>query len=323
MVYPRDLVSTRLFNKNEAFKVFQDLDNEKIVDVIFECPECSFNGPLSENKEVCSNCGYSYALRKESSVYISVPGILQDKDKKLLEASLTNGQDANKLAHMWFELGGLPYLLIDLVSSQTLQKDMGAVPYSDYLELFREFLKYDVLSQVNQYFILGEIGDAVKIAFHQPEELFKALVILGEKLSVIDYFKDFNKPDSVNFFPRYTASGSILPIPKDTRSGKEINPKDIIVTTLNGSIDINSPKLTELFRLDSGLSFKKTAFEKHSVAAFIFKPLLEKLNIDNYVTKPKKTIKGDIVSAQDEYSVFLFNEKGFELSDDPDQWVVD
>lgn len=96
-----------------------------------------------------------------------------------------------------------------------------------------------------------------------------------------------------------------------------INPRDVIVYTLNGAIDLNSPKLTQLFRIDAGLSFKKEIYENSCLAAFIFRPLLDKLKLTNVKTESKETQKSGKISGRDDYAVLLFNKDGYKISKDP------
>ena len=97
-------------------------------------------------------------------------------------------------------------------------------------------------------------------------------------------------------FPKFSGIVDTLPLPS-TSSGF-LSPKNIIVVTLNGSIDFNSKALTGLFRLDSGAKVNKSlAFKKHNTSLwmgenFIKETEYQKLNtVDIEVGKHNKITK--------------------------------
>lgn len=267
--------------ENYAEKIFRLLIETSVLDLeIFECHECGAKITLSNN---CPECNIDI---DNSGFYVNIDGLVDENSTKLIQSKYFESKKAEIIAREWDEKKYLSYVLIDLVDSEKVQEVLHDQNYAIFLEEIRNILKYHALSQLSgEYLILGEIGDCTKIAFTQKDD-------------VITFFKNFSKEldnritkskiiqtylEQLEYFPKFSGIVDTLPLPSTT-SGF-LSPKNIIVVTLNGSIDFNSKALTGLFRLDSGAKVDKgLAFQNHNTSLWMGENFIKETKYQNLST---------------------------------------
>lgn len=268
--------------ENYAEKIFRLLIETSVLDLeIFECHECGAKiTSLSNN---CSECNIEI---DNSNFYVNIDGLVDQNSTKLIQSKYFESKKAEIIAREWDEKKYLSYVLIDLVDSEKVQEILHDQDYAIFLEEIRNIIKYHALSRLSgEYLILGEIGDCTKIAFTQKDD-------------VITFFKNFSKEldnkiskskiiqtylKQLEHFPKFSGIVDTLPLPS-TSSGF-LSPKNIIVVTLNGSIDFNSKALTGLFRLDSGAKVNKNlAFQKHNASLWMGENFIKETEYQNLNT---------------------------------------
>ena len=255
-------IATRLSKK--IFIALVENDVLKIETV--KCSHCSEE--LHTITTTCPNCSEKIDI---NIFYAIIDAIVDTEQFNLIQAKNVEIKKANAIVRAWDKNKYLPYVLIDLVDSENVQKVLGDQDYKIFFDEIRDIVKYYSLSSINgSYIILGEIGDCIKIAF-------------TKKTDVITFFSNFSKElenrikssevikkhvSSLPYFPKFSGIVDLLDLPS-TDIGF-ISPKSIISITLDGSIDFNSKSLTELFRLDGGTKVdNELAFENANVSLWM------------------------------------------------------
>lgn len=270
-----------------SYHIIKSLILNEIVEGRFDCPSCDSTFALKELLEnnfnnKCPECGHD--IHSFNELFIKIYGNIpfQDYEKltfiQIIEMKIIN------LAKSWRENGFITYFLLDLVNSESIQKE-NEREYNTFLSNFRDFWLKRVLSQSkSNCFFIGEIGDAYKILFQDVQDAFNIVRIFSKELTAFDTFK-FN---GINLkfpnFPKFKIVIDCIDIPTD-KQGKSIDPGEIFIKTANRTYDINSAGITQLYRAEARLKdFKEEYYrnwEIYDIGLWLMSSAFKKL--ENHV----------------------------------------
>jgi hypothetical protein len=237
------------------------------------CPHCGVSITSLPANGRCNNCGND--LNIQEFISVTFDGSLDmDSQIRLSKFAATN-RAAKRLADAWKRNGYIYYLILDLVSSQSVQTQLHDDGYHSFQEIIRKIAKYKVLSHIKGACLsFGEIGDMHKMAFEKSEDAIEAVRLLSKNLP--ERSKDINSEIP---FPCYSGSISILELPIND-SGNYHDPSDLISTTINGVPDINSIALTNIFRYYYEIKTDYNIYkQKCDISLWLFDPVIEGKNV--------------------------------------------
>jgi len=312
-----------------SFKILNDMADKGVIerDEIL-CPSCGQK--LEFNDIIDSQCYECEAiLELPEMVSFSIDGVLTEQEVKILSRNAFERNKAEAIADYWERNGQITYLLTDLVNSQKIQAQ-GDDEYSNFLKTLRMIWKYKILSQMDETFlILGEIGDAYKIAFTNVEDAFKAIKLFAIEIEENAELNDFPSiKKKINFFPKFTAVLDNLPRPTDSK-GQIFSPKDVISVTLNGVYDFSTARLTDLFRLESASAIYYNNYELYDVSLWVFFNALEELKelhekkIEDKNLAPISAKKKGAIVSKGKAALFFLKGMKLEIASNPQELLSD
>ena len=144
------------------------------------CPHCGTLVTSIPDHGLC-HCGRDLDLQE--SISVTLAGSLGEKGQTILGQHAATNRAAKKLADAWRRNGYIYYLILDLVSSQSIQDQLGDGGYNAFQKKIRDIAKYKVLSHVMGAFLsFGENGDMHKMGFEKLEEAIKSVCLLSKNL---------------------------------------------------------------------------------------------------------------------------------------------
>lgn len=284
---------------DSAYSIIYDLHQYGIIEIEeVVCSSCDNLIPVNEiENDICPECESLTSFKEK--IHFKIEGILDYEAKQHLKRKDLISRKAERLSDIWEENGFITYLIIDLVNSQKIQAQ-GDNEYNRFLELLREILTFKVLSQIKgEYFSLGEIGDAHKLAFTDPSDAIRAIEEFSKSIYMNEVFQTFTSINKrINLFPKFTAVVDILDKPIDNR-GIVYSPKQVITTTLSGALDLNTIKLTRLFRLDAAVGSDLEALHECDITVWAFSDFLDRIDYEynSELLKPIMAKKDDSIVA--------------------------
>lgn len=236
-----------------------------------ECPKCGKY--LEDITFHCDNCNEE--LDETELLIIKQKGCETVDNQKEKREKYIKELQCKKLINKWIENKEIYYLLLDISKSEKLQRS-GDETYNTVLHRIREIIeKYAIGNLTSSYLLLGEVGDCFKIAFTTKKDLMSFMKIYVKHHMELkkEYIRKTGIQDDVT--PYVNVVVGIVPLP--TENGTPIAPEKVISITMSGSIDINSVKLTELFRKDSSvhLDYEKAFSDNNYVCLWGFDGLLK------------------------------------------------
>lgn len=225
---------------------------------VAHCPHCEelldLRASRLDEDLSCPACEELVALA-ELPAYKVLAGVDLMAHRLQLEQSVYE-LDARSLAAIWEQQGRIAYLNADLVSSERVQR--GHSPeYNDFLEIVNRWVWTAALSPVSgNYLILGEIGDALKVAFKTVEQAYSTAMRFL-KLLQANHAGVNDQPwfsDEAGSTPRFTITIGVIPLP--SRDGTPCNVNKLLKRTLDNSWDINEELVTRLHRISAFASPK-------------------------------------------------------------------
>lgn len=249
------------------------LSSEGIVNLdAFPCPHCGSTITDIPDDGLCC-CGNDLNLQESISVILD--GSLGKESQIHLSQYAATNRAAKRLAEAWKQKGYIYYLILDLVSSQSVQDQLYDDGYHSFQEIIRKIAKYKVLSHIKGAFLsFGENGDMHKMGFEKSEDAIEAVRLLSKNLP--ERSKNINPKTP---FPCYSGSISKLELPINA-NGHLYDPSDLISTTINGVPDINSIALTNIFRYYYEIKTDYKIYKNNcDISLWFFTPLIEGKNI--------------------------------------------
>ena len=237
----------------------------------YECPACGEELNPLEGNPYCPRC--SQTLDPVEALRITVPGTATAQDTQKLVGHAVTKSALTRFADAWRVHGCVYYVILDLVRSQALQRELGDAEYTSFLVDARDALMMRALSQAKDVTVsFGEVGDMHKLGFATLRDAFHALCEFSRFL-----YRHRETNPAVQHgetqlpFPCYTASLVQLDLPQAT--GCISNPDSVLSVTLSGVADINSALLTEYYRLEAAIKTKDTVFDDTEIALWVFDPI--------------------------------------------------
>jgi hypothetical protein len=278
------------------------LSREGILELdILLCPHCGALIKIFPDNGIC-HCGNDLNLQENISVIIN--GSLDKENQIHLSEYAATNRAAKRLADAWKRNGHIYYLILDLVSSQSVQTQLGDGGYNAFQGIIRRIAKYKVLSHINGAFLsFGEIGDMYKMGFEKSEEAIEAVCLLSKNLP--ERSKDI-KPETP--FPCYSGSISKLELPiRD--DGHSHDPFDLLSTTINGVPDINTIALTNIYRYYYDIKTDYNIYKNDcDISLWFFASVIEGKNIS--IKLPKKIDGISLNIPEIAWYPFKFNKNG-------------
>ena len=247
------------------------------------CPHCETSITSFPVDGRCNYCGND--LNLQESISLTLSGSLDKGSQIHLSKFAATNRAAKRLADAWKRNGYIYYLILDLVSSQSVQAQLRDDGYHSFQEIIRKIARYKVLSHIKGACLsFGEIGDMHKMGFEDLKDAIGAVCLLSKNLP--ERSKDI-KPETP--FPCYSGSISKLELPI-RNDGHPYDPSDLISTTINGVPDINSIALTNIFRYYYDIKTDYNIYKKDcDISLWFFAPIIEGKNVS---IKPPKKIDG-------------------------------
>jgi hypothetical protein len=247
------------------------------------CPHCETSIASFPVDGRCNYCGNDLDLQESISVTLS--GSLDEGSQINLSKFAATNRAAKRLADAWKRNGHIYYLILDLVSSESVQNQLYDDRYHLFQDVIRNRVRYKVLSHIKgAYLSFGEIGDMHKMGFENSEDAIKAVCLLSKNLP--ERSDDIKQETP---FPCYSGSISKLELPINAL-GHLYDPADLISTTINGVPDINSIALTKIFRYYYNIKTDYNIYENDcDISLWFFAPSIEGKNVS---IKPPKKIDG-------------------------------
>jgi len=256
-----------------SYSILLVLSKEGVIELDpFTCPHCGSTITDIPDDGLCS-CGNNLNLQESISVTLS--GSLDKNNQAHLGQYAATNRAAKRLVDAWKRNGYIYYLILDLVSSQSIQAQLHDDGYHLFQEIIRKIAKYKVLSHIEGACLsFGEIGDMHKMGFEKSEDAIEAVCLLSKNLP--EHSKDILKETP---FPCYSGSISRLELPINDH-GQCYDPSDLISTTINGVPDINSIALTNIFRYYYEIKTDYNIYKNNcDISLWLFAPLIEGKNI--------------------------------------------
>lgn len=237
----------------------------------FPCPHC---GVLINSIPTNGRCHCRNDLNLQESISVTIGGSLDKDNQTHLTQYVAINRAAKRLADAWKRKGYIYYLILDLVSSQSIQKELGDDGYNAFLEIIRKVAKYKVFTHIKGACLsFGEIGDMHKIGFESLNDAIEAVCRLSKNLPERSKDIDLNTP-----FPCYSGSISKLELPINI-SGHRHDPSDLISTTINGVPEINSVALTNIYRYFHEIKTDYIIYKNNcDISLWYFAPVIESKN---------------------------------------------
>ncbi|MDR0908554.1 MAG: hypothetical protein LBM77_02200 [Spirochaetaceae bacterium] len=252
-----------------SLRILNILKNNDVIE--FEpllCPHCESviaNIPQTGMCPVCSG-----NLELDRNIVAFVPGTVDDKEDKEMGVKASRKRKLQILTDAWRRNGAIYYMIIDMVSSEAIQNYLQDEAYTFLLAQMREIVSLKAFSHTRAaYFSFGEIGDMFKIGFESLDDAIETAMLISKNFP--------ERPKTLSseiLFPRYAGSVSKLVLPQE--SGHIMEPESLITETLNGTVDINSIALTQIFRFDNTKKTKYSVYKKRcDISLWCFTPLNE------------------------------------------------